>query len=489
MDSKAKCTTMLIAPVGTREVTLRDLSLLPTDELRTGWNHQDPVQRLGARRKGEVLLDDLERYAPALEMEILGKAVRHVAQARGAIDRLILIATDQPELVQPRYRANDTIELARVVRALLRRDPTLKTVGDRAKIETVIDNPASYEVMRAFYQDRLPRWQSQLLPEGVCYLAITGGTAQMSTMLLLEATRALRTQAAPLYVLAEYDMPLHLDVGRQLLLDDLRESIRRSLEIYAYHAAWQTLYDNRALAQPTLPCYEPLLALLACARHRLNFNFAMAQAALFGADHKLPSALKGEVMQLAHDLSAAGRSEDWLITEVFHSAAIRLRTEAYEAFVGRVFRFQEAMLRYLCERWGARFKPENPAVLDVVWLDAIALRPLLDKMEVDSAKAVSRRTLQIVALELAQRNHDADGAGWVKVLGRFEAIAALRNQTVITHGFEGVSLDKLKALYKGGAEGILVDMESLLQAILGRSSGDDPYGRINRLCMRLMEER
>lgn len=489
MTSETKYAVVLIAPVGTREVTLTDLSLLPTDELRTRWNHQDPALRLGARMKGEVLLADLERYAPALQMEILGKAIRHVAQAHGAIDRLILVASDQPDPVLPRYRANDTIELARLVRALLKRAPSLEQVGNHVKIEVITDNPASYEVMRSFYQAKLPSWRNQLLPEGVCYLAVTGGTAQMSTMLLLEATRILRAQAVPLYVLAEYDMPLHLDVGRQLLLDDLRASIRRSLEIYAYHAAWQTLSDNRTLAQSTLPHYETLLALLDCARHRLNFNFSMAQAALFGADRTLPAVLKGEVLQLAHELSETGRSEEWLIAEVFYSASIRLNTEAYEAFVGRVFRFQEAMLRYLCERWGARFRQDDPSVLDETWIDAVSIRPMLDKMQVPISKRVTRRTLQIVALELAQRNNDADGEGWVKALARFEAIADLRNQTVITHGFQGVSLTVLRKLYKGGAEKILSDMEALLRAILERAGRDNPYHQINQLCTRLLEGR
>lgn len=480
---------MLIAPVGTREVTLTDLALLPDPALAAAWDHADPRQRAGARAKGETLLADLERYAPALNMEIIGKAVRHVHQRHGRIDRLILVASDQPSSAAERYRRNDTRPLAEVVQELLKRDPKLRRIGFRTEIAVVAANPADYEVMRAFYRENLPVWCRDLAPDGICYLEVTGGTAQMAVMLLLEGVHWLRGRAAPLYVLAEYDMPLHLDAGRRMLADELRETLRRDLSVYAYHAAWKTARENAAILRESLAHYDALIAVLDCARRRLNFDFTQAQTALFGAERGLPAPLRQQVMALAHELSDEGRTSEWLIAEVYHSAVVRLETESYEGFVGRVFRFQEAMLRFLCERWGAAFGGDKGNVLDPEWLKARpAIAAALSARGISAGREVTRATLQTLALQLARERLDAQGEAWVKALARLEQIAGLRNQLVITHGFAGVSLQRLEELYPGGAPQIVADMAGILGEALGRPATDSPYAQINSLCSSLMEE-
>lgn len=479
---------MLIAPVGTREVTLTDLALLSDETLRANWNHADLAQRVGARAKGEVLLADLERYAPALNMEIIGKAVRHVHQRHGRIDRLILVASDQAPSAAERYRKNDTRPLAQVVQELLKRDLKLRRVGFRTEIAVVSANPADYEVMRAFYREGLPKWCRELAPDGVCYLEATGGTAQMAVMLLLEGVHWLRARAAPLYVLAEYDMPLHLDAGRQMLADELKETLQRDLSVYAYHAAWKTARENAAILRESLAHYDTLVAVLDCARHRLNFDFAQAQTALFGAERGLPTPLRSQVMALAHELSAEGRTSAWLIAEVYHSAVVRLETESYEGFVGRVFRFQEAMLRFLCERWGTQFSGDRGNVLDPEWLKAqTAVAGALSARGISAEREVTRATLQTLALQLARERSDAQGEGWIKALARLEQIASLRNQLVITHGFAGVSLRLLAELYKGGAPQIVADMALLLEEALAQPATDSPYAQINTACSSLLE--
>ena len=478
---------MLIAPVGTRDVTLTDLSLLPDEAERQAWNHANLRQRLGARQKAVRLLGDLDRYAPALRLDILGKAVRHVFARHERVDRL-LVASDQPEGTVELYRNNDTIGLARVIRELLRRDKTLQKVGEGTKIMPVTNNPASYETMRTFYRQRLPQWTRDLASDGVCYLEVTGGTAQMGTMLLLEGVRHLRTRAVPLYVMAEYDMPQTLDVGREMLVDALRQTLEQDLLVYAYHAAWQSVTAEEAILQPSLRYYNTLRAMLDTARHRLNFNFGTAQRLLFGADQGLPPPLCQQVLALATELSSQRRSPEWLIAEVYHSAVVRRRTEAYASFVGRVFRFQEAMLRYLCEKWGAQFGGKNNALLNAEWL---ASRPdvtqALAQAKVDTDRPVTRRTLQVVAEQLAQTAGDQEGLDWLKRLSKFENVASLRNQLVITHGFAGVSAELLAELYPGGSEQIQADMAALLTDVLGVDVSMNPYDAINDLCRKLWQ--
>ncbi len=488
MSKEKAWSVMLIAPVGTRDVTLTDLSLLPDEELRQAWNHADPAQRTGARQKGDILRADLERYAPALRLDILGKAVRHVFDKHGRIDRLLLVASNQPTDTLDHYRKNDTFELACLIKEFLRRDKPLQSVGQRTKIMPVSANPSSYEVMRHFYRQQFPGWTSKLAPDGLCYLEVTGGTAQMSTMLLLEGVSHLGSRAIPLYVMQEYDVPQTLDVGRQMLVDTLRKTLERDLDVYAYHAAWQLTTDEQALLRSSLRYYDALRAVLDATRQRLNLNLKAAQTALFGADQGLPAPLADQVLRLATQLGPEGRTIQWRIAEVYHSAVVRRRTEAFASFVGRLFRFQEAMLRYLCEQWGAQFGGKNEALLQDDWLQG---RPdvsqALVQAKADPNKQVTRRTLQVVAHHLAQAANDQAGLDWLKRLNRFEPLAGLRNRSIIAHGFEGVSSERLAELYRGGVEQIEGDMEALLNDVLGLDVSINPYDAINELCKKLLE--
>ena len=479
---------MLIAPVGTRDLRLTDLSLLPDEALRERWFHADPKERTGAWQKGEMLTADLDRYAPALRMEILGKAVRHVYGVHNRIDRLVLVASRQPDTADEEYRKNDSFLLACAIKELLLRDKTLHSVGQRTKIMLLQENPASYEGVRAFYREHLPAWTRPLGAAGVCYLEVTGGTAQMSTMLLLEGVRLLRTRAVPLYVLKESDMPQTLEIGREMLVDALRQALGRDLGIYASHAACRTVAEEECVLRPSLAHYDALLKVLDSTRHRLNFDFDAARRALFGADRGLPPDLSRSVHALATELGEAGRTPEWLIAEVYHSAVIRRRTEAYAGFVGRVFRFQEAMLRYLCESWGARFGGAKESFLDQAWLARVPdLVRRLERSNVDVKREVTRRTLRVVAEYLGVAGDRARAMDWLRELDRLEQVASLRNQLVITHGFEGVSAGRLAGLYKGGAEQIEREMAALIGEVLGIEVSASPYEGINELCLKLLE--
>lgn len=480
---------MLIAPVGTRDVTLTDLSLLPGEELRERWNHAETRERTGAWQKGEVILSDPGRYFPALRLEILGKAVRHVFARHGQIDRLVLVASRQPDTTPECYRKNDTFQLALVIREWLRQDEKLKKVGEGTKVMPVTGNPANHEVMRSFYRENLPTWTGDLSAGGLCYLEVTGGTPQMSTMLLLEGVSLLRERAVPLYVLEEYDLPQTLDVGREMLVDALRQTLERDLTVYAYHAAWRSVVEEEAVLRPSLSNYGALRAVLDAARHRLNFDFDAAQRALFGADRGLPSHLARRVLGLATELGEEARSPEWLIAEVYHSASVRRRTEAYASFVGRVFRFQEAMLRYLCQQEGAQFGGRNDAFLDPAWLEGQpGVVEALERAEVDPDREVTRRSLRLVAEQCISATDHPAGMDWLKRLDRFEQVAGLRNQLVITHGFAGVSAGRLAELYPGGAQQIEEDMEGLLRDLLAVDVSTSPYDEINTLCRELMKE-
>lgn len=68
--------------------------------------------------------------------------------------------------------------------------------------------------------------------------------------------------------------------------------------------------------------------------------------------------------------------------------------------------------------------------------------------------------------------------GGVKaILDKLDGLAQLRNQSVIAHGFAGVSREAIAAVYKDGADQIMADLRKVLQ-LLDITAAAAPFDQI-----------
>jgi hypothetical protein len=108
-------TILLLANIGNRDVWVDKEAPIPGD-IHPVWN-----QKASRRALGEALQQNWVDCRLYLSLPIIGKAVDHILQQEGRIDRVVLISSDQSESegVSKHHLAQDTCELAPVVGRLL----------------------------------------------------------------------------------------------------------------------------------------------------------------------------------------------------------------------------------------------------------------------------------------------------------------------------------------------------------------------------------
>ncbi|MFC1960710.1 hypothetical protein ACFLYO_08365 [Chloroflexota bacterium] len=455
-------TVLFITNVGNRDVQVP--------------NHQDLPTK--ARPLGEFLLANWDQYADQIELPILGKALRWVAQTHGQVDQVVLVVSDQDD---ERFRPSDTIVVAEVIKRILQENDSWQTYAASTNIQivTIPGNPSDYDLMMGFYKDLMQPFE--ITSNDSVYLAVSGGTPAMASMLLLRGIEVFGKKAHPLYVNQVYTMPMTLDVGRRLVLDAALNHIRQTLVVFQYDAA-QTIFDSHQdMLRNALPGFDSFKALLDHARQRYNFNFQEAQRALLGADRNLPKILAQRIFVLADDI--AQRDTCWLLREEIFATELDFRNKAYKDAVSNVFAFREGLLRQLAIQHGTQLIDNRQFAPDWLEQDPDLVKYLKSK-NIDTSRTVTTFVFERVLGFKAKQ--DADLQMFMKDIDVFTLLAKVRNEA--THNHEGVSEQLIAEKFEGGPEAVLEHMHHLYKVLTGDSPGPNAFDTINDLLFLLLDE-
>jgi hypothetical protein len=200
--------------------------------------------------------------------------------------------------------------------------------------------------------------------------------------------------------------------------------IARQVGDFNYAGALGSLEQSR-LGTPLL------LGLLRFGRFRLAFDFNRAFDALVAIEEPLRAELTREIAPLRQGRSSA------LLRELYYNALVKLAVCEYSDFLGRVFRFQEAVLRHVAqELTGLTLERSCWLALDRV--DGGKLRAHLERYRLPSGDRLNlggdfnRRTLEAI-LEHYRCN---DLLAALRVVNDY---SDLRNRCIVAHGYEGLS--------------------------------------------------
>jgi len=460
---------LFIANVGNRDVHVPARSDLPRE----------------ARLLGQQLLDEWPAVADSLELPILVKALQWVAKKHGApVDRVVLVASDQQD---EKYRLSDTILLAEVIARLLREHDKWNHLAKAEAISIVRaeQSPADYDYMLHVYETLTKEVAAEGTYDQV-YLAVSGGTPAMASMLMFQGIRAFGERALPLYVTPHHAMPISLDIGQKLTLDALVEDLERNVKDFQYRAALSLTKARRKLLlrEWTPEKYDALTAVLRYATQRFNFNFEEAEKAIFGADRGLPPQFASRIHALADELQA--RDEMWLMGEEIYGAELDFYLGAHKDALNNVFAFREELLRQLAIRHGARLI-ETPKgdELDRDWLQT---EPKLEKY-LRSKNINPERTATTYVFEhiLAFRTETIlDLQGFLDEIQKLKTLADLRNKS--THRHAGVSKASIENAFGGEISALLQHMWALYNRFTGTDKPTaNPYDAINALILDLIQ--
>lgn len=451
-----------------------------------------------AREEGLRLLQDYNAVAPRLTFPIIEPCLRYIlARHPGAVGHLLLLGTDQPD---PNYRSTDTLYFAELA---ARRLPDLFP-GLRAEWKPIQGiNPALYDEAFEWFD----RFLSTLIKEQpeVCYAILSGGTPACNAALLLQGVRHFGDRLRVVY-LPQGREPLELRVGLQVVNTFREAAAIEHLERLDFANALPQL--ERLGAPPGL------LGLVRYAAARFAFDFRSAQEALEGALRDGDRPVREFIEQsLRHDLDVllTGTGPERLralLRELYWNAVITWEHRRYADFLGRVYRFQEAVLRYLVESIFGLPTDLSPAVREENqrrWNESIAanaaLLAYLQEREVDGQpldwRNIARpayKALMSYATDEAL-GQDAEGkplippkdreryVALVKEVNRLDSLVELRHRTIIGHDFEGVSEEQIRQKYENPTEGL-----KRIMGMLGIHVKENPYRHVAEFVIQKLKE-
>ena len=364
-----------------------------------------------------------------------------------------------------------------------------RLLPETVECRIITKNPADYSIMYAFFGELLDDLPLDGTREDVVYLELSGGTPQMTSMLLVRGVEYLGERAVPLYIAPQFPQPFALNVGRELFVRSLSRAVCANLDTYSYRAAYWLMDENEALFRQIVPSSRLLTGLLCYAHHRLNFNFEEAVQALVAIGHNsLPDVGNFGLLLSELERQVEDRSSAWLLSEVVYNAEIKLHTGQYADFLSRIFRFTEGAQRYLAvEKLGVRCADAEQKHLDKDWLNSVpGLQDHLSKDKIRLDIPVTQITWEKVNRFLCKQSSEPKWRDVLDDLSRFDRLKSLRNQSVVAHNYEGVSEQKLVANYGTAPECTLSDMKTIGEALTGLSLGNNPFDTINDWCRQLL---
>lgn len=482
----------LFANVGNSDVQLTDSGLLPPASTPEWWN--------SVRRRGEEIRDHFEHYAPSVQLPLLGPTIHWLMEAEDVTGNdleIILFASDQPAgYTAEREWLKDTKPLADVIKLVLQRKP-FEIPAKRIRITAIDGNPADYTNMLAFYSKTLPQIAPYIDPQAQIYMEVSGGTPAMASMLIVMGVEVFGDRVHTLYVDRGASFPCEVSVARELFARKTRDTLLNQVDLHAYAVAQQTLEQAGSLVSSDDRQRRLFAALLEYADRRLAFDFERARAALQEARTLSVGVQQAKVQHWLGELATQDVAVN--MSELIHSAGIKLRFGDYADFTQRLFRFQEASFRYMVEQFGIRYTKADGMFADSGWVDGVTgltqyLKEFPDPRSgrlifIDLKRSLNRFSLGAIARFFVQS--DPKWQHWQATVDRLDGLstmADLRNKGISGHGFDGIGRSDLEQAFGGDLETLPALLPELFESLFGRPPGENPYTAINALLLDLIQE-
>jgi hypothetical protein len=412
-----------------------------------------------ARPRGKEILERYAEYAADILLPILQPALAYIhSQQPGARFRLILFGTDQPP-GKAQQEQTDTLYFAEI--AARKVPESFGEVFGRPEVQLVDGiNPALHdEAYERYGQLLLPLRSPEV---AACYVAPAGGIPACNMALLLQGVRYFGERLQVVYVPQEAE-PQGLRIGRQIMGAFKQAAAAEHLQRLDF-----------ANALPYLQALEiqpGLLGLVAYAAQRFAFDFDSARATLEQALRDGDAPLRAFIGEnLRHRLDwwlQPGDSPErltGLLNELYWNAAITYQHHRYADFLGRVYRFQEAVLRYLVEMalgistdLGKEVRERNQQRWEATILADAPLHAYLEASTLEGQpldwRRIGRPAYKTI-LSFTYAEHSPvrpDGqprfppalrgkyAALFKMVNSLDELVELRHRTIIGHDFQGVS--------------------------------------------------
>jgi len=438
------------------------------------------------REKGKKILKDFNKYFPRLSYPIVLPVFDYIFQDKKheKIDRLILIATDQDEkFTKPEHRTSDTIEFARILQRILGKHYGEKKIT-QIKIVKIPQYPNFLDEMYDFFGKALDNNKSFKMDDlEVCYVEQAGGIPSANMAVLFQCINKFKDKCSAIYVSEKTKSAHPIRIADDILGEHRKSLFLELVKKFDYAILCYHLDDKKDNE-------KFIYRLSLYAQHRLYFDISTARSIARQAIGEFLSLERFFFEDLLIDLEKIEQKNyTSMIIELFHNMAIKFLRQEFVDFVGRIYRFKEAVLRYLIElNFGVSTEIDKKSGKQDAFFQWIEnnsdVQQFIISQKTPQGAQVDRlsfgQPLLMTCLKyLIEKESKGVYQQTYDILQKIDILIVLRNKSIIGHGFDGVSEEIIKARYDGS---VLDDLTTLMKTILQGHEikwAENPFEKIN----------
>ncbi|MCZ7381067.1 MAG: hypothetical protein O8C64_05805 [Candidatus Methanoperedens sp.] len=359
------------------------------------------------------------------------------------IEGIYLLATEQRPIHQ-----QDTIYIARIIKEILYKKFEIKSI----EIIQIHENPSDYDEMFNLYEREIRK----IAPDAdVIHISITGGTPGQNMALLTRSLMIFGKKVQIIYKPKGIKETKRLKIGEEITKILLSERLKALKERHLYGVAAELAEESNILSQKEVYRLRAL-------EHKSLFDF---EECVNDLERVFDTASGEEKARIKKEIEEIKRlheglknkkpfSEEYFLTykalirELCENMKIKLDQSAYTDFLGRLFRFEEAILRYAFEKETNIITERIKGGFEDFEKYIKSDKDLLSFLEGEGIKLEyidpNRRILRkIIEFWVTKRGIKKWGQvfGFVNRINKPEgnSLADLRNKSILAHGFEGIS--------------------------------------------------
>lgn len=394
----------------------------------------------------------------SIELLLLDRVLRKIREMFD-IEQVYLFYTEQ----SPPQR-KDTKFIAHIVKSILcsRYDFDETSIN----LHAISKNPADYDEMLKLYRAELDN-----MPESAdrVFISLAGGTPQQNFSAMLESVAQFEGKATMVYTPLGSEDAIEYGVGYEIYKRMIthRVDILKEKKMYGVAAELAEEYG-------ILDTNE--IKMLQAKNHRLLFDFESSQTIFNEVKDKLPEH-QDEIYNTIDKLEKL-KSGDMcvLIHELYENMLVKWEQGAYVDFLGRLFRFEEGVYYYLIQKkfeidiskkskhaefiYKVISDDKLKKHLKGIWYNGDKLKFEVNRTFLYFVTSFYDKEFGLVIRVFDKVNHYKN-----KERDSQEPLGRMRNETIIAHGFEGVSHDLIDRKYKGGCKTLFKDLRQVIDFI------------------------
>lgn len=228
--------------------------------------------------------------------------------------------------------------------------------------------------------------------------------------------------------------------------------IKKLVERYDYGGALEVLKESGVKA-------EDVARVLDSCRHAVNFDFKTAQTLLQTVSEERFK--QEDVQRLMDNLDALNRGEaEALLSELLENLKFQIVNEEYIDFLGRVYRFKEAIYKYMFLKTQMKDRP-------FTFQSRFMQKKEILKVLRNHYKIFNSNLIFALNSYFSKHTSHEEAIGYVMGVmntPQMNQLIELRHDSLIGHGFKGISYEEVNKVY-GDPYCVLDDFRACIHAL------------------------